>query len=78
MKRGNLDIYRNSYKKRDRRDFENIKSPKKLSKILKLIGKKRGMLISGGEIDTERAANLIFDEYRDGKFGNITLEYPEE
>ena len=30
------------------------------------------------EIDTERAANLIFDEYRDGKFGNITLEYPEE
>lgn len=46
--------------------------------LLKLIGKKRGMLISGGEIDTERAANLIFDEYRDGKFGNITLEYPEE
>ena len=42
------------------------------------IVKKRGMLISGGEIDTERAANLIFDEYRDGKFGNITLEYPEE
>ncbi len=46
--------------------------------LLKLIGKKRGMLISGGEINTERAANLIFDEYRDGKFGNITLEYPEE
>ena len=46
--------------------------------LLKLIGKKRGMLISGGEIDTERAANLIFDEYRDGKFGRITLEYPED
>ncbi len=45
---------------------------------LELIGRKRGMLISGGEIDTERAANLIFDEYRDGKFGLITLEYPEE
>lgn len=46
--------------------------------LLLLIGKKRGMLISGGEIDTERAANLVLDEYRDGKFGNITLEFPEE
>ncbi len=45
--------------------------------ILNLIGRKRGMLISGGEIDAERAANLVMDEYRDGKFGNITLEYPE-
>lgn len=47
-------------------------------KLMEIIGKKRGMLISGGEIDTERAANLILDEYRAGKFGNITLEYPEE
>lgn len=46
--------------------------------LLQLIGRKRGMLISGGEINTERAAALILDEYRDGKFGNITLEYPEE
>ena len=46
--------------------------------LLELIGKKRGMLISGGEINTERAAGLIFDEYRDGKFGAITLEYPED
>ena len=45
---------------------------------LELIGRKRGMLISGGEIDTERAANLLFDEYRGGKFGLITLEYPED
>lgn len=44
--------------------------------LLELVGRKRGMLISGGEIDTERAANLIMDEYRDGRFGNITLEYP--
>ncbi len=46
--------------------------------LLQLIGRKRGMLISGGEINTERAATLVLDEYRDGKFGNITLEYPEE
>ena len=46
--------------------------------LLQLIGRRRGMLISGGEINTERAAVLVLDEYRDGKFGNITLEYPEE
>ncbi len=46
--------------------------------LLEVIGRKRGMLISGGEIDTERAANLILDEYRAGKFGNITLEFPED
>ena len=46
--------------------------------LLRLIGKKRGMLVSGGEINTERAAALVLDEYRGGKFGNITLEYPGE
>ncbi len=46
--------------------------------ILKLVGRKRGMLISGGEIDTERAANLVMDEYRDGKFGKLTLERAED
>lgn len=45
--------------------------------LLQIIGKKRGFLISGGEIDTERAANMLLDEYRNGKLGNITLEYPE-
>lgn len=44
--------------------------------ILELIGRKRGMLISGGEIDTERAANTLLDEYRGGKLGRITLERP--
>ena len=45
--------------------------------LLQLIGRKRGMLISGGEIDTERAAVMILDEYRGGKWGRITLEFPE-
>ncbi len=39
MKKDNLDIYRNSYRKRDRKDIKNIKSYKKIPKILKLIGK---------------------------------------
>jgi ribosome biogenesis GTPase A len=46
--------------------------------LLQLIGRKRGFLISGGEINTERTANMILDEYRNGKLGNITLEFPEE
>ncbi|MBR6549492.1 MAG: ribosome biogenesis GTPase YlqF [Clostridia bacterium] len=45
--------------------------------LLQLIGKKRGMLISGGEIDTERAAVMVLDEYRGGKWGRITLELPK-
>ena len=45
--------------------------------LLNVIGKKRAMLISGGEIDTERAAIMLLDEFRSGKLGRITLEMPE-
>lgn len=44
--------------------------------ILERIGKKRGFLISGGEINTERAANTVLDEYRGGVIGRLTLEKP--
>ncbi len=46
--------------------------------LLQLIGKKRGMLISGGEIDTERASVMVLDEYRGGKWGRISLEFPDK
>lgn len=46
--------------------------------ILEYIGKKRGFVISGGEIDTERAANTVLDEFRACKIGNITLEKPND
>ena len=42
--------------------------------ILEEIGKKRGMLISGGEIDMERAAVTVLDEFRGGKLGRLSLE----
>ena len=38
------------------------------------VGKKRGMLIRGGETDTERAAKMLLEEYRNCKIGRITLE----
>lgn len=46
--------------------------------LLCLIGKKRGMLVSGGEVNTERAAAMLLDEFRGAKIGRITLETPEE
>ncbi len=45
--------------------------------LLELIGRKRGMLISGGEIDTERTAIMLLDEYRSAKLGKYTFELPE-
>lgn len=44
--------------------------------ILTEIAQKRGMLISGGEPDTERAAAALLDEFRGGKIGRITLDEP--
>lgn len=45
--------------------------------ILNRIGKKRGFLISGGEVNTERAAITVIDEFRAGKLGRISLEKPQ-
>ncbi len=42
--------------------------------IMCAVGKKRGFLISGGEIDTERTANMLLDEFRAGNIGRITLD----
>ncbi len=46
--------------------------------LLEAVAKKRGFLISGGELDTERAANITLDEFRAAKIGNISLEKPED
>ena len=45
--------------------------------VLEAIGRKRGMLLRGNEVDTERAANTLLTEYRNGKLGKITLERPK-
>ncbi|MBQ8469226.1 MAG: ribosome biogenesis GTPase YlqF [Clostridia bacterium] len=45
--------------------------------VLEAIGRKRGMLLRGNEVDTERAANTLLNEYRSGKLGKITLERPK-
>lgn len=42
--------------------------------IIESIGKKRGILISGGNIDTEKTSQIIINEFKSGKLGQITLE----
>lgn len=46
--------------------------------LLEKAGKKRGFVVRGGEIDTERMAKVLLDEFRGGKLGRFTLELPED
>ena len=46
--------------------------------ILEAIGRKRGFLVSGGEINTERTALMLLDEFRSGKIGRKSLDLPPE
>lgn len=45
--------------------------------LLERAGRKRGFLVSGGEVDTGRISRILLDEFRDGKLGRISLEAPE-
>ena len=47
------------------------------AELFELIGRKRGFLISGGEVSYERTAVMLLDEFRAGKIGRITLEEPK-
>ena len=46
-------------------------------RLLAAAGRKRGFLISGGDVDTERMAKILLDEFRAGKLGRFTLEMAE-
>ena len=45
--------------------------------LIELAGRKRGYLVSGGEVNTERMSKVLLDEFRGGKLGKFTLEMPE-
>ncbi len=56
-------------------DIEKIKEHSQYYlELMYLIGRKRGALISGGNIDEEKVANIILDDFKNGKIGKITLE----
>ena len=54
-------------------DFDSLEG----YELLELLGRKRGFVVSGGEIDTERSAHILLDEFRAAKLGCITLEKPQ-
>ena len=62
------------------RDRYKIDMPEKTPgyELLEEAGRKRGFLLARGEINTERMAKVLLDEYRSGKLGYFTLEMPEE
>lgn len=66
--------------KLDKSDVENIlnlevlEKNEKIIEIMHSIGKKRGALISGGNVDEEKTAKIILEDFRSGKIGRITLE----
>ena len=80
-----VENYRNSiiqrYKISDEFIEEKLQSEEaeniNIYEIMKEIGKKRGAIISGGQIDDEKTAKIILDDFRSGKLGNITLEKVE-
>lgn len=56
--------------------MENTNQPENenIYEVFLEIGRKRGCIISGGNIDDEKTANIILDEFKNGKIGKITLE----
>ncbi len=46
-------------------------------KLLESIAKRRGCLKTGGELDLDKAANYVIDDFRNGRLGNISLECPD-
>ncbi len=46
--------------------------------LIEMAGRKRGYLVSGGEVNTERMSKVLVDEFRSGKLGKFSLEHPED
>ncbi len=72
-----LEFLRDNYKNdiKARYKLENIDDMDGYE-ILQYICKKRGFIVSGGEFNTERGANIVLDEFRSTKIGKISLERP--
>lgn len=68
-------LYPNSIKQRYKIEFD---SNTQSHEIFNIIAKKRGFLLQGDKIDTNRTSKILFDEFRSGKLGKLTLETPEK
>lgn len=68
--------YLSSFKERYKITEEELQlvDEDNIARLLDIIGKKRGAILSGGVINQEKVANIILDDFRSGKLGRITLE----
>ena len=57
---------------------DNSQENEKIIEVMYLIGKQRGTLIKGGQIDLDKTAKIILDDFKNGKIGKITIEKVEE
>ena len=75
-----LEVLKDKYPEllKARYKLEDIPESADGYEILEMISRKRGFVISSGETDTYRGANVIIDEFRAAKIGKITLESPEK
>ena len=55
---------------------ENQMENENIMEVMDLIGRKRGAILAGNRVDEEKTANLLLDEFKNGKLGRITLERP--
>lgn len=72
-----LERYKLDKEKIDEIMKQNLEENDKIYEVMKLIGKKRGAILSGGRIDDEKVSGIILDDFRSGKLGRITLEKVE-
>ena len=70
-----LQAYPETFCSRYKIDIKEVEDLENWETV-ELIGRRRGFLISGGEVDFERTAKMLVDEFRSGAIGRITLEAP--
>lgn len=74
-----MDIYPDKFISRYKLNNDgNRLMDMKPHELLAEVARKRGFLLSGGELDTERASSIVLDEFRGAKIGRISLERPFE
>ena len=71
-----LDLYPDKFSARYKLTVDAL-ADKSGYEMLETVGRKRGHLVSGGVVDTEKTAIVLLDEFRGCKIGNISLERPE-
>lgn len=73
-----VDYFKHHYPERLAERFKLDVLPEDKIELLELIGRKRGLLISGGHVDYDKAADLLLRELRGGKLGTFSLEDPND